>query len=160
MLAAIYFPVVRIALHHYALSGKILFQAERAESRDGVGRNVQIPGFSKLALLVSLDQQMSGQDGKGIKDSLCRSVWLSQIEAYRVGVQLCHRERFAVNYEEVALRRVKLLVQIDLESKGHVVGIEWVAIGEAQTLAQFQSKTAAIVGDLPRAGQRRFGLLR
>src|SRR5689334_8550520 len=160
MLVAIDFPVIRIPLKHHALTGKILLQPERTESSDCIERDIQVPGFSEPSLLVRLLQQMFWKDRQGIKDPFGRSIGLSQIKPYGVCVQLCHRERLAVDHQEVALGRVNLVVQVHFESKDYVVGIEWLSVGEAQAFAEFQNKAAAVLRYLPGTGQRRFGLLR
>ena len=52
---------------------------------------------------------------------------------------------------------MNLFVQNDLKGENYVVRIEWMAIGEFYSLAQFQLPVKPVVRDFPRFGQRRFG---
>ena len=66
----------------------------------------------------------------------------------------------AVDDQQIALRRVYVLVEIHLEGEYHVVGIERLAIGKFQTTAKLQRVDFAVAGNRPGFRQCRLGFLR
>ncbi len=55
---------------------------------------------------------------------------------------------------------MNFLVEVDLERKQHILGVERRAIGKAQTMAQLHRELPAILRHRPGFRQRRFRLLR
>ena len=55
---------------------------------------------------------------------------------------------------------MQFLVEIYLERKDNVIGVEGLAVGKTEAVAQVHGEHAAILGESPRFGQRGLGLLR
>ncbi len=86
---------------------------------------------------------------KAVKNTLGGSVGSRQREAHRVGINFGNRHRLAVDDQQIALRGIDRFVHVNGEGKEHVVGIEWMAVREANPFAELKREGAAVRRCLP-----------
>ena len=85
---------------------------------------------------------------------------MGQVKADRVRVDLAHANRLSADDQEIALRRVDFLVEIEIEAEDYVVGVERLAIRKAQAPAKMQRVLPAVRSGSPGFGEGGFSLLR
>ena len=100
---------------------------------------------------------MAREDENAVEEAVGNGVGLGKIEGDAVGVELAHADGFAFQHEERALRGVNPLIQDGLKGKNDIVGIERVAVGELDTLAQFKLPMKPVAGHFPGFGKGGFG---
>ena len=103
---------------------------------------------------------MTRQDIDPVEEPVGHGVRLRQIEGNPVRVELTHYDRLAFQHQKRPLRGMKLLIQDRLERKNYIVRIEAVAIGELNTLPQFELPVKPVLRCLPRFRQRRLRIQR
>ncbi len=103
---------------------------------------------------------MSGQDPEAVEQPRPGRVRLCEHELDRMRAQLADLDRASADDQEIPPGCRDLLVEIDPEAEQDVVGIERLAVGEAQPAAQLEAVAAAVVRDRPGPGERRLHLLR
>src|SRR6185437_1410492 len=157
---AVHLPVVGISFQHYAVTRNQLFQAKRPQTCNLFRRSAQPPSLRKFSLRILLFQQMARKHGKGIEYALKGRVWGRKSKAHGESVQLLHLDGFVGDHQEIAVRRVDLLIEIHFEGKNYVIGIEGNAIRKLESAAQLKRKYRAIFGNIPGFRQGRLGLLR
>src|SRR5260221_13734401 len=90
--------------------------------------------------------QMPRHHRQAIKNTLGSRIRLGQSKAHRVRINLLHFDGFSANNQQIALRRMNVLVEVSLERKHYILGVEGRAIGEAQTVPQLHRELPAILG--------------
>jgi hypothetical protein len=134
----IHLPVVRVLFQRDSLTRNITFHPKRPQARHlGRGR-AQTPHLGQLAFAVRLLQQMPGQNREAVKQPFGGSVRLGQPETHRVRAGLLHLDGLPADDQQIAIRRVQLLVEIDLKREDHIIRVKRMAIGKLQPAAQLQ----------------------
>src|SRR5437879_5830103 len=103
---------------------------------------------------------MPGKNRQAIKQPLPDAIWLRRLKTHVLWLRLSKSRRFPPTTQQIPLRSVDLLVQIDSESEEHIVRIQWLAIRKLQPLPQGESVCEAVGRNSPRFGQRGFRDLR
>ena len=112
------------------------------------------------ALLPGRFQLVPRQNEDAVEKPFGNRVRLRQIERNSVRVELTQHDRLAFQHEERALRGVNLLVQDRLEGKNYIVRIERVAVGELNTLPEFELPVKTVLRCFPGLRQRRLRIHR
>ena len=159
MAGTIGFPVIRVSLEKDPVSRQVLLEAKRSQSRYALRRRPHAPRVGQTILQVSGLEQMTRQDGHAVEQALRGRVRFREVELNGVLIDLARADRLSSDHELIALGRSHLLVQVYPEREQHIVGVEWVAVGEAEAAPQRQRIPAAVGRDRPRFGERTFGLL-
>src|SRR5580658_5189480 len=102
---------------------------------------------------------MPGENCKAVEDSLCGSIRPAQNKGDGVRAVFSCSNCFIPNGQEIALWRIRFLVEVDLEAKHNIIGIEGRAVGEADAVTKLQGIAQTIMRDRPRFGERRNNLL-
>jgi len=128
MFVAIDLPVVRIPLEREMLSRGILFETKWTEARDLSRWSTQSPGLLKLAFFIWLLEKMFRQNRDAIEESLGSGIWLAQFENQRVGIDAMYADRLTGDDQCVALGRVYIFIQVNVETENNIIHREGVAI--------------------------------
>ena len=116
--------------------------------------------MAELSFLVGFFEKMAGKNSEAVEKSFFDAVGLGKLENERLRVHLADSDGLAANDQLIALGRVNIFIEVDTKGEQHVVGIERMAVGETQALAQSERVLKAVSGDLPGFCQGRFGELR
>src|SRR5579884_271441 len=103
---------------------------------------------------------MTGHDGQTVKEPLGRTVRFWQVKFHGVRAELSQGHRFAIQNQQVALRRMQFLVEIELEGKDHVVDGERSPIRKLDSSAELQHVAPSIGRNCPGLCKRRLRVLR
>src|SRR6266849_10657544 len=99
---------------------------------------------------------MSRQDGQAVEQPLTGAVGFDHLKDDRLRVNLSDGDWLAADNQEVALRRMRVFVEIDTEGEEYIIRIHWLAVGEFQALSKDESVCQSVGRDFPGFGQRRF----
>ena len=124
-----------------------------------VRRSGRRPELVQLSFFVRLFEEMARQDGETIEESFFDAIGLGELENERVRVEFVNGDRFAADNQQIALRGVDIFVEVDAKGEEDVIGIERMAVREAQTFAQRERVMEAVRGNLPGLGESGFGEL-
>src|SRR5262245_16310182 len=103
---------------------------------------------------------MPGKYAHAVKHAFRGCVWLRQVESHLIRSELLNLNGLARNLKEVSLRRVDLLIKIDLEAEQDVISVEGVAVRKRDPASQFHRVAFPVRRNLPGFRQRCFGALR
>ena len=103
---------------------------------------------------------MLRKHGQAIEQSFGGGIRARKHEAHCVWIEFRNLNGLAVNDQQITLRRIDCFIHINVEGEDHIVGVERMAVGKSNPLAELQGKGAAIGRDLPRFRQRGLSLLR
>src|SRR4051812_41002983 len=95
-----------------------------------------------------------------VKEPFSRRVRLTQFKADGVLSILPHRDGFVIDDQQVALRRMQLFVEVDLEAEEDVVGIERLPVGKSNSAAKLEGVMKTVFRNFPRLGESRLAQLR
>src|SRR4029077_9197538 len=152
-------PVIRISFEDDALSGDVFLQSKRTEPSDLAGRAPQAPSLSQLSFLISLLQQVPWKNRQAVEQPLSGCIRLDQLKDHGVSIKSFYDNRLVRNDQRIALRRLRLFIQVDLETKEYVIGVNRMAIRKTQCVAQVKSVLKPVGGYLPRLCQSRLCVL-
>src|SRR5260370_30320407 len=103
---------------------------------------------------------MEGEYGHAVQEPLGGSVGLRQVDNHLIRAELSNLDGLSPHLQKVSLRRVNLLIQVDLEAEQHVISIKRVAIGKRDAPPQLERVVFSVPGNLPGLRQRPFCTLR
>ena len=99
--------------------------------------------------LIALFQQMTRQYSNTGQQPLPNRIWSREIESYCIRIQFRRHYWFAGHDEQFTLRRVDVLIFVNLKSKEYVVGVEGITIGESKSVPELNRELPSIRGFRP-----------
>src|SRR5580704_5848426 len=154
------FPVIRISFEYDPLAGNVLFHSKWPHAGNFSGWRSQSPCLGELASFIWLFQQMPRHHREAVENSLGGSVGLGQRETHRVLINLLYLDWLPAHHQQITLRRMNFLVEVNLERKHYIVGVERLTVRETETVPQLDGESLTIFRDAPGLCQGRLSCLR
>jgi hypothetical protein len=141
--------VVAVPLEDDSLARDMLYEDEGAEPDDAPNLGSETGIGGERLPLQALSQEVRRKNGEAVEDALDHSRPPGKSEGHRRLVDDLNTERLPVDLRRLDERAPGRRLVESLESEGHVLGAEGIAVSEAHSLSQVKDERRPFRGELP-----------